>query len=794
MSMSNRIGAAAVDEDVDVDMDMDIKERNRKEQLALEKGHFWALGGLFLLALIVQCTTIGNHGEGLGGLLLKVSNDSGASGATVDPAPGISTTRSFDIDIDGRSLVRIFQGASDGDGTTLLDTDTDNDTDDDTNVDPINPHNKQCRDYLKNFLEGTTDSNDECQGLQNAYEAADCTEDITVVTSSTRSSTSTSGSVITDQKNNTDANNATTTDDDFTPAIDDFFVEFQCCKVISHYYSSRCLYHQQYASLSLLGIVSVLILCSLVKTVLQALQFKWIPEAGGCILVGAIVGAVLTTKMPQYQMTLGSFNDDLFLFILLPPIIFHASLSIDKKKFRMLLFPIVMFAVVGTFLSAVITGFMTHYLTRVFGSLTTTIPLLDSMIFGALVSSVDPVATLSILHSMGVSETNMLYVVVFGESILNDGVSIAMFESLVMHLQGANVELDSALIITSLKYFVKVSWMSVAIGVGVGLVCTLYFWMIRGRHDPVGEVATFFCFALLAYYMGDGVGGSGIVSIMMAGFIMDIFVRGTHMTERDIAHELLPQETSIEVSNSMIDEDAGTPQPTGFRVPSYTDCRVMFSGVGHISNRAKVHVGFVADVVANLMETAIFAYLGLFLFSNKLWDNVPLVFVGVLTCSLSRAMMVGFVSLFVNVVTIVKEFVSAKLGNSDDGNPLPLEEQQTRTYIDRNMQVILLFSGIRGAVSLALAENIPLYDAVTKHGSHFKPEIKAMTNASIIFTVFIFGASTYYTLKKQREANRNNPEREDGAAMMTSLLHSNSLELTEEHVTPPWINQSQSQI
>lgn len=108
------------------------------------------------------------------------------------------------------------------------------------------------------------------------------------------------------------------------------------------------------------------------------------------------------------------------------------------------------------------------------------------------------------------------------------------------------------------------------------------------NHVHFKEVATFFCFALLAYYMGDGVGGSGIVSIMMAGFIMDIFVRGTHLTERDIAHELLPQDTSIEVANSMIDEDAGTPQPTRFRIPSYTDCRVMFSGVGHISNRAKV--------------------------------------------------------------------------------------------------------------------------------------------------------------------------------------------------------------
>jgi len=72
-------------------------------------------------------------------------------------------------------------------------------------------------------------------------------------------------------------------------------------------------------------------------------------------------------------------------------------------------------------------------------------------------------------------------------------------------------------------------------------------------------------------------------------------------------------------------------------------------------------------------------------------------------------------------------------------------------YIDRNMQLVLLYSGVRGAVSLALAENIPLYDAVTKNGFKFKPALKAMTSSSIIFTVFFFGASTYFTLKKQRE-------------------------------------------
>ncbi len=113
------------------------------------------------------------------------------------------------------------------------------------------------------------------------------------------------------------------------------------------------------------------------------------------------------------------------------------------------------------------------------------------------------------------------------------------------------------------------------------------------------EVATFFCFALMAYYIADGAGGSGIVSIMVAGFLMDIFVRGTRMTERDITHELLPQQSvqlpnggdSRNMSASMeerIEIEVAVPTPNTFRFPSYTDCRVMFSGVGHISDRAKV--------------------------------------------------------------------------------------------------------------------------------------------------------------------------------------------------------------
>ena len=55
-----------------------------------------------------------------------------------------------------------------------------------------------------------------------------------------------------------------------------------------------------------------------------------------------------------------------------------------------------------------------------------------------------------------------------------------------------------------------------------------------------------------------------------------------------------------------------------------------------------------------------------------------------------------------------------------------------------------MWAGLRGAVSLALVENIPLYNNVTKEGCEFKPVLKAMTSATIIFTTFVFGGSAYY--------------------------------------------------
>ena len=120
-------------------------------------------------------------------------------------------------------------------------------------------------------------------------------------------------------------------------------------------------------------------------------------------------------------------------------------------------------------------------------------------------SSIDPVATLSILSSVGVSQGDTLYTLIFGESLLNDGVSIVLFDSLVRHMGDAAV-VDRATIQDTLYHFAVVSAGSIMIGILCGALCTLYFWALRGKQTAVSEVALFFTWALVPYYVSENIG------------------------------------------------------------------------------------------------------------------------------------------------------------------------------------------------------------------------------------------------------------------------------------------------
>jgi NhaP-type Na+/H+ or K+/H+ antiporter len=103
--------------------------------------------------------------------------------------------------------------------------------------------------------------------------------------------------------------------------------------------------------------------------------------------------------------------------------------------------PIVIFAVWGTFMSTILSAAVVYYATR-WITICTSIPFIESLAFGALISSIDPIAVLSVLSNMGMSDKDPIYVLIFGESLLNDGVAIVLFQT-VVHFMDEKIVIDS---------------------------------------------------------------------------------------------------------------------------------------------------------------------------------------------------------------------------------------------------------------------------------------------------------------------------------------------------------------
>lgn len=171
--------------------------------------------------------------------------------------------------------------------------------------------------------------------------------------------------------------------------------------------------------------------------------------------------------------------------------------------------------------------------------------------------------------------------------------------------------------------------------------------------------------------------------------------------------------------------------------------RQIFSSAGHLSEEARQHIGFVTEIISTTMETAIFAYLGLFLFSHRYHWNLIHTTTAILACCVSRAVMIPLLSFVANWIIKLQQHRAAC-------RPASKREQQNAppgVVIDKKMQLVLWFAGLRGAMSFALVEHIPLYDSVSGEGTRLKPELKAMTSACILFTVFILGGYTYYMME-----------------------------------------------
>jgi NhaP-type Na+/H+ or K+/H+ antiporter len=162
---------------------------------------------------------------------------------------------------------------------------------------------------------------------------------------------------------------------------------------------------------------------------LKKSKHKYMQEAGLTTILGMVAGIVLkqTHEGLLSKKISGHFNN-LFMILLLPPIIFEGGYNMQKRPFFKNIGSVLAYSFLGTFVAILISSLL-FYATSNWtpDSWWPGFTLKQSFAFGSLISATDPVSVLAIFKEMD-ADVN-LYSIVFGESIFNDAIGIVMYET-----------------------------------------------------------------------------------------------------------------------------------------------------------------------------------------------------------------------------------------------------------------------------------------------------------------------------------------------------------------------------
>ena len=140
------------------------------------------------------------------------------------------------------------------------------------------------------------------------------------------------------------------------------------------------------------------------------------------LAVAGLLASELGPDLAVAGLLTGEGFKELLVDIFLPILIFEAALGLSTREFMRNLLAIVALASVALVISTALVG---AALTLALG-----VPLLAALLFGALISATDPVAVVAVFRELGVPKR--LLTLVQGESLLNDGVAIVLYNILLL--------------------------------------------------------------------------------------------------------------------------------------------------------------------------------------------------------------------------------------------------------------------------------------------------------------------------------------------------------------------------
>nr|XP_056718130.1 sodium/hydrogen exchanger 4 [Euleptes europaea] len=397
----------------------------------------------------------------------------------------------------------------------------------------------------------------------------------------------------------------------------------------------------------------------------------FMPENCILIAIGVLVGGIIfgtDHRSPPVMTT------SIYFLYLLPPIILEGGYFMPTRPFFENFGSILWWSALGSLINAFGIGFSMYGVCRIAAFGLQDVNLLDSLLFGSMISAVDPASVLAIFEEMSVNE--QLCMMIFGESLLNDGITVVLYNIFISFTQMHQYEdIEPVDILAGFARFFVVGLGGLLFGIAFGFAAA--FTTRFTRNVSAIEPLIVFMFSYLSYLAAETVYISGILAITACAVTMKKYI------EENVSQN------------------------------SYTTIK------------------YFMKMLSSINETLIFVFMGVSTVGRNHEWNWAFVCFTLVFCMLWRALSVLFLFCISN---------------------------KFRTYrFTLKDQLIIIYSGVRGASSFSLAFLLPAV---------FFPRKKMFITSTIVvtyFTVFIQGITIrplvkYLGVKKTNKKESINEE------------------------------------
>lgn len=232
------------------------------------------------------------------------------------------------------------------------------------------------------------------------------------------------------------------------------------------------------------------------------------------ILIGAGAAFFLNTDLtdvlnPEAEAILNlPIRSNVFLYVFLPTLLFQATLGMNLRRMLEDWVPILVLAVLAVVVATFSIGYALAWASP--------LPLMACLLIGAIVSTTDPSAVVTIFRS--IAAPKRLARIIEGESLLNDAAAIALFG---VFLTYVSVNVPDPTISSALAQFPVL----IIGGVLTGLIATrvaLWIMTLFAQYDRA-IISVSVALPYTAYIVAEQtIGASGVIAVVTAGLTLKL--------------------------------------------------------------------------------------------------------------------------------------------------------------------------------------------------------------------------------------------------------------------------------